>query len=592
MLEIFDLNRKRVAVLNVAFDVTETEKLNGVSTMEFSLPAGDEKAALCKDRYFVRYNGREMYRILDKKDANDKGAPVLTVECEHVIATLVDNILFQDHILTGYSTKEAIEYVLGKQKDWVLGKCEFDFRYDYAWCSENLLSALWSIATPFVNDYKWTFDTSGYPWVVNLEKIDTEGKPEFYVIEQANLKEQTVSRIGSEVVTRLYCLGYGEGVNQLDIREVNNDVPYLEAPKEIVDEYGIIEAVWVDRSIEDAATLLQRGKAILNGMMTPRLEYVVNVADIYPINGEDYFDARVGKVVELKKEGLRTYVTEVKRDLDDDTIDVTIANTPDDLVTSIADLADRQRIEATYSQGATQLWGSPVQDNASPSEPLIYNLWIPEETKIVNKVMVKIELDRFRAYSGTTEAAGESTETSSSDGGVSRSTASGGGGTATAKGGEGGTSSASGTSTTLYTGYTKAEDGKTHRHSYTHKMPSHAHKVYAHTHTVSLPSHTHEFTIPNHTHEVEFPAHTHDIEYGIYRASVSPKSAEIQVNGKTVLTMETEYEGDITALLVGEDGKIPRGQFLEIGIKPNALAYVTISVAAQGFIQSRGGGRY
>lgn len=592
MVEIFNNDMVRIAVLPTAFDITETEVLNGVGSLVFSIPANDYQAEFCQLRNFVRMEGN-VYRIIDREDVVEDGKPALRVSCEHAIATLVDNILFQDHTISGYSTREVLEYILENQSRWILGKCDFDFRYDYAWSSENLLTAMWSVATPFVSTYKWSFDTSSYPWVVNLEKIDITAKPEFYVIDKVNLKSKTVHRYSSDVVTRLYCLGYGEGVNQLDIRDVNGGLPYLEAPPDVIAKHGLIEAVFIDRRYEDANALKNAGHAVLDGIMNPRVEYEIEAADISPVNGDPNFVPRVGKVVDIKSEGVKTYITQVKHTVGDDNYQIVIANKPADLVTSIADLAERQRIESTYSQGATQLWGSPVQDNASQEHPLVYNLWIPEEAKIMNKVMVKITLDSFRAYSGTTEAAGGVSKTSSSEGGVSKSTQSGGGTTQTSKGsGALQTSYASSNAKTFQTSSTKAVDGKLHKHTVGVPLEEHRHVIQSHTHDVTFPSHTHEFSVPNHTHDVEFPPHKHEIAYGIYRATEYPKSAEILVNGSVVASMGTEFDGDITHLLVAEDGKIPRGQFLEIGIRPNTIAYVTISVAAQGFIQSKGGGRY
>lgn len=592
MVEIFNNDMVRIAVLPAAFDITETEVLNGVGSLVFSIPANDYQAEFCQLRNFVRMEGN-VYRIIDREDVVADGKPALRVSCEHAIATLVDNILFQDHTISGYSTREVLEYILENQIRWILGKCDFDFKYDYAWCSENLLTAMWSVATPFVSAYKWSFDTSSYPWVVNLEKIDITAKPEFYVIDKVNLKSKTVHRYSSDVVTRLYCLGYGEGVNQLDIRDVNGGLPYLEAPPDVIAKHGLIEAVFIDRRYEDANALKSAGQAVLDGIMNPRVEYKIEAADISPVNGDPNFVPRVGKVVDIKSEGIKTYITQVKHTVGKDDYQIVIANKPADLITSISDLAERQRIESTYSQGATQLWGSPVQDNASQEHPLVYNLWIPAEAKIMNKVMVKITLDSFRAYSGTTEAAGGMSKTSSSEGGVSKSTQSGGGTTRTS-----GSSSASTTGMNPTGGgnveNTTEEIGSEfegHYHRVSVKVGVHSHPM-SHTHDVTFPAHTHDFSVPNHTHDVEFPSHTHEIAYGIYRATEYPKSAEILVNGAVVSSMGTEFEGDITHLLVADDGKIPRGQFLEIGIRPNTIAYVTISVAAQGFIQSKGGGRY
>ena len=56
--------------------------------------------------------------------------------------------------------------------------------------------------------------------------------------------------------------------------------------------------------------------------------------------------------------------------------------------------------------------------------------------------------------------------------------------------------------------------------------------------------------------------------------------------------MDTEWEGDISQYLVGSDGKFPRGRFVNIEVRPNTLARITVAAAPQGFIESKGGGRY
>ena len=592
MLEIFNTQMRRVGVAPYVAEQTEREILNGVGSLSLTLPETIHANHLVARNYVKA--GDAVYRIIDLGDTTADGKPAVSLECEHAIASLADNVMFQDHIVSGRSTREVIKYILSFQDKWVLGECDFEYYYEYSWSCENLLNALWSVPAPFTGKYKWTYDTTKLPWKLNLKKIDTEGKPEFYIIDKVNLLERTRQRSSADVVTRLYCLGYGEGVNQLDIREVNNDVPYLEAPKEVIERNGLVEAVWIDRRYEKAASLKASGQALLDEMMNPRVEYGATVADIYPVNSTDVFVPEVGKVVEIKSEHLKTYVTEVTRKLGDGVIELVLANKPADLVGSIADLAEKQRIEAAYAQGSTQLWGSPLQDNASPSDPLIYNLWIPEDTRIVNKVMVKVTLDAFRAYSKTTEAAGEVTTTSEADGGVSETTESGGGATKTTKGsGSLVTSSASSNkSESVSTSSTMAKDGELHSHTVGIKLISHSHSISSHTHDVTIPSHTHSFEVPDHTHDVSLPAHSHEITYGIYRASETPASAEITVNGVKVRSMDTSFEGDLTEFLAGEDGTIPRGQFIEIGIRPNTIAYVTISVAAQGFIQSRGGGRF
>ena len=64
---------------------------------------------------------------------------------------------------------------------------------------------------------------------------------------------------------------------------------------------------------------------------------------------------------------------------------------------------------------------------------------------------------------------------------------------------------------------------------------------------------------------------------------------DLIVNNRRVATINGyDYETDITDYLVDETGKIPRGRWLSIEVRPNDLAYINISLAFQGYIQSIG----
>ena len=98
--------------------------------------------------------------------------------------------------------------------------------------------------------------------------------------------------------------------------------------------------------------------------------------------------------------------------------------------------------------------------------------------------------------------------------------------------------------------------------------------------------------IPSHTHKVDTPNHRHDIEYGIFNSNETPSRADVYINGEFAFSMGTSYEGDITQYLIGSSGKIPRGTFIKLQVKPDTLAKVTVSSATQAFIQSKTGGNY
>lgn len=629
MIEVFDKARKKVAILENAFHVTEREEINSVSSLSFSLPDTDEKNEYCQPFHYVRYNGGQLYRIMTPAGTrSDTGS--ITYECEHVIATLIDDVLFGAHVVgnIGVFTQDSIQYVLDKQTEtrWVLGECDFSRQFEYGWENENLLAALFSIPNRFVDPYMWAYDTSGFPWKLHLKRIDEAAPPQFYIRAGKNLLQRDFQRPAQDVCTRLYCLGYGEGVNQLTIADVNGGVPYLQSPQAYIDKYGLITRIWVDRRFEDAASLMERGQAILSELQDPRLSVTVSAADLYQMTQADYDKAEIGRITLLADDDIKTYITGITRNWDSPgDMQLTLATKAVDVASSIADLADRQRIEQVYSQGATQLYGQSVQANATPDIGAVLNFWIPDEMRIINKVLAKITLDRFRSYSRSTSGGGATTSTSSSGGGGT-STSSSGGGTYSSTAVDGGSTQTSGSSSRDTTGSGEVYVGGTvsgvrttysdsyastgtaeghshtmrnHAHSFSGTSSSHTHGM-SHTHRVSIPSHSHSFqvgahthsvSIPSHTHSVSIPNHTHGIEQGIFEFG-GASGATIWVNGKEKGAMGTDHDVDLTEWLLNEDGKIDRGRWHKVEVVPDELAYVTIDIYIQGFVQSRGGSTY
>ena len=629
MIEVFDKSRRKVAILENAYGVTEREEINSVASLTFSLPDTDDKNKYCQPFHFVRHDGGQLYRIMAPAGTrSDTGS--ITYECEHVIATLIDDVLFGAHVVgnIGVFTQDSIQYVLDKQTEtrWVLGECDFSRQFEYGWENENLLAALFSIPNRFVDPYMWTFDTSVFPWVVNLKLIDEGAKPQFYIRAGKNLLQRDFTSAAQDVCTRLYCLGYGEGINQLTIADVNGGVPYLQSPQEYIDKYGLITRIWVDRRFEDSASLMERGQAILSELQDPRLSVTVSAADLYQMTQADYDKAEIGRITLLADDDIKTYITGITRNWDTPgDMRLTLATKAVDVAGSIADLADRQRIEQVYSQGATQLYGQSVQANATPDIGAVLNFWIPDEMRIINKVLAKITLDRFRSYSRSTSGGGATTSTSSSGGGGT-STSSSGGGTYSSTAVDGGSTQTSGSSSRdttgsgeVYVGGTVGGVRTTYSESYAntgtaeghyHTMRNHAHSFsgtssththgMSHTHRVSIPSHSHSFqvgahthsvSIPSHTHSVSIPDHTHGIEQGIFEFG-GASGATIRVNGHEKGAMGTDHDVDLTEWLLNDDGKIDRGRWHKVEVVPDALAYVTIDIYIQGFVQSRGGSTY
>lgn len=411
MLNVYDLSRKKRAVLQNAYNIVEEHEINQIYSLHFSFPASDEKVQYVLPRHYVRYgDDHELYRI--KKPSNsESNIDVNTYECEHVITTLCDNVMFGSHTVggSGMHTAAVIRWILSKQstQNWVLYECDFDRQFEYLWEQENLLNALYSIPKEFATPYMWFFDTTVYPWRISLKAINPNGTPGYYLRAKSNILSSGTSADYSNICTRIYPLGYGEGVNQLTIKDVNNGVPYLQSPKAYTDKYGIVEKVLVDRRFENAESLKAYAQTTLDAYQEPTMSRSFDVTDLYPLTHQSWDDAEVGKICRMTKDNTTAYITKTRRQYDKaGDLKIDISTKPNDIASNIADLADRVRIESVYAQGATQLYQHSKDANATPEKGMIMSLYFPSEMRQINKVLMRLKLNKFRSYSQTTESNG------------------------------------------------------------------------------------------------------------------------------------------------------------------------------------------
>lgn len=617
MIEIFDKNRRRIAIAENAYGVSEDQKINALWYLHFSLPYDDSKNEYCQPFNYVRSDGGELYRIMPSAERIDDTGGI-EYQCEHVLATLLDNVLFGYHVVgnLGVYTSDCINYVLNHQitKNWVLGQCEFRRQFEYGWEQENLLSALFSIASP-LSGYMWETDTSVYPWRLNLRNLGASTTPELYVRYAWNMLGFEESKETQQICTRLYPLGYGEGVNQLGIGSINGGLPYIQSPQAYIEKYGIVERIWIDRRYEDVESLKSAAEVMLSELQEPLRQFSIEFA---ALDASNYNTAKIGKRMRIEHprthERIDTYITEIQFERDDiPSSRITVANRSTDIASSVADMADRQRIEQAYSQGATQLYAQTLQANCDSKSGAVLNFFLPADMRIINSVEIKVKMSAFRAYSQTTESVSavvQSTTTqnsqavtSSGGGGTSTSTESGGGATSRATALESSNVKPnettgqevhnhgipSGTKIASYDTSGNIEGYVWWTPSGAHIHPEHTHDIPSHSHGFSLDAHTHNVTIPSHSHNVTIPAHNHEIKAGIFTFG-SPNAFDVIVNGTKRKTITgSSAEVNITEFLVdANSAMIPRGTWHSVEIRPNDIAYVSIDMYVQGFVQSRG----
>lgn len=657
---VYDSSMRRVALLQNAFAIGYETPLNGLWTAQFSLPANDPKNAECLPLRFVElYDGRdrvELFRILPNTAKRSSDGQTVTYSCEHVLATLIDDVLFQYHTVgnVGVYTADVLHYILQRQSvpRWKLGTVGFSRQFEYNWENESLLAATISVPKPFVDNYQWTYDTTVYPWSLNL--VPASGEVTAYIRYGVNM--QGIERVvdPSNLCNRLYALGYGEGVNQLTFAELNGGKPYIEDLASQA-QYGVVSRVWVDRRFEYADTLLARARVLLDEMKWPRVSYTVKASEIHRQTGLDLYRFRAGANVRVQDKELGIDITARvvnvrKKDLRGapGDVEIEIANRPQDIAGGIAELANRQRINEVYAQGATNLDTHDFADNCDPDHPAVMRFYIPEETARINKVMLSYQVEAFRAYSRAIEAApavtsGPSSTSTTAAGGQ---TTSGPSSTSTTAAGGQTTSGPSSTSTTASGGGETSAPGVwsllppqellgdfmsstghhdhgidfgtqlltagggsvtwvpsgSHRHSmfsvsHTHNVSAHTHGM-DHTHQIAAHVHgmDHTHQIAAHTHGMDhthvIPSHTHDILYGIFQGP-TPSALEVRVDGKLIPGLGTSADDVNIIPYLAKDGggRVQRG-WHEIKITPNNLGRIVASVNSQIFVQSRGGGDY
>lgn len=434
-LSIYDQDMRLLAMPSNADKISYQLQHNDLWTASFALPTSDPDNQYCTAHNLVKLpddGGRKLglYRIIGIPDSDETGLQGLTTyNVEHVMATLLDDVLFGYHEVggTGVTTRQVMQYILDQQTEtrWRLGACEFSDQFQYHFENVSLLSALLSLGEVLTEDYTWDFDTDTTPWTVNLRRADSAAGCGIHY--QRNLVSIHKSMDASALVTRLYPLGYGEGVNQLTIEGVNGLVPYIDA--DTIDIWGVKCSVWTDTRIQDARTLMARGQQVLDGCKNPYISYTASALDLYRLTGHSWDNFMPGKRVRVMdgEHGIHfdaRIVTIAKKDVrgDPGRVEITIANAPRDAADSINTLADRVGIGELYSQGATNLFAIPFADNADPTHPAKFRVYIPEGMVRINKMLLSWQIAAFRAYSTGAAAGGGSVRTSGAGGSSTQTT--------------------------------------------------------------------------------------------------------------------------------------------------------------------------
>lgn len=657
MISIYNLSRKKTAILRNFYKVSYEKPVNQIWSAGFYLPANDPARKKIEQLHYAEIKDKDgeyigLFRIMNRTTTFDSTGKYIKYELSHVLSTLIDSAI-EGYKQTGkaWTTTKVINWILSfqKVKNWQLGRCDFDRLFEYSFENQNgLADALFSVTEPFSEEYMWTYDTTSYPWTINLIKPDT--KPVCRIREGWNLKDLSVEENPLKVVNKIYALGKGDGINNLNFKKINGGKNYVEDVQSQSD-YGLIEYIWKDERFTNEESLLASAAAMLEKFKRPIVTWKTTAVDLTKsipskstIKIPSVDKLRSGQVVQLWTEmfgvvNLRI-VNEKKSDMfgDPGSIDLEIGYIGETVATTLADLERKMEISKLSSVGATNKDTVTFAENCDESFPLVINFYCEEELKRINKILLTYQTEKYRAYSKATKGGGAIVSGGTTEGGgayVSGSSTQSGGGTTVGStsqsgGGSTQTSSANGShrhlmfrmgsnaqaisSGLVYTAaqssiggsrgvVLSSKDGDPPGDLYTAEAAdnhSHTVNIPAHTHnfSVTVPAHSHQFNIniPNHTHDfkIDIPDHTHEIDYGIWEDSKTPSKVEVKIDNKvvTTLTGTSADRFDIVEFLYNDDGLVTRG-WHTIEIKPiGARARFVGQCTIYGFIGATDGGEF
>lgn len=377
-VRIYNSDHVKVAELENAKDVGFDLYIDRLWTAKFTLPFNDDKREHCELlNYAEIYDGQKrvgLFRIMVEEIQHDKRGKPIRYKCEHVLGSLNSDVI--PGIISRTGIANALGYILSQQAvvNWQLGTLDLSGNYEYRWENRSLLYALLDIPTQQKADYQFTFDTTTYPWTVNL--VTPSSTPQANVDYGRNLKYIKRTRDIGGLVTRLYAYGFGlpGTVEEVTIETVNpTGNKYIESN---TDTYGVVSKTWKDQRFSDPTMLYNAAVELLARLDQPKTTYSVDAMDVYQLIGVD--ELNLGDYIQITDDELGIDVQQRLVRLRKD--DITKSPGGDTIMV----LAHKERQlsygDAAYANDLDAIIGGmgykPVMDT---DEGYAQNLWSPTD---------------------------------------------------------------------------------------------------------------------------------------------------------------------------------------------------------------------
>ena len=262
------------------------------------------------------------------------------LNCEHLINALKDRIMFGEvkpGTMAGKSTattctaKQAVQYILKQQSDWVLYSFGFSKSAPYNFNGDDLYSAIETVSSSLLSAW-WSYDFSVYPFRLKINPQSTDVACEMRMDRNIRTLKRTIDR------TRMYTRFYPIGKNNLHIK--GNYVSKNEKT------YGVVCKVETDSEKDTEAKLKDWANEKLNNHAEPLVTVTISGLDLSAATGEALDKLTLGTVCRVPLPEFNTTITERITKLswsdkvaDPESVSITLANQVEDVASIVNSLS-------------------------------------------------------------------------------------------------------------------------------------------------------------------------------------------------------------------------------------------------------------
>lgn len=289
---------------------------------------------------------------------------------EHALTTLSDSLAIGVQAMTGPVASVFATLLAAQDMPyWVLGDCDVpvDVEIVYEYTYDNLLKTIIKLYELLPDGYVLEFNTRVRPFVLHIRKVPEE---EFCECRMSrNLDTAHIRFEDSELCTRLYPFGAGEGTDRIELTTLTGK-QYVDAST--VDTWGVVTKTFTEDDIYDAMTLQDVANRYLERHKDPRLSVELDALDLYAATGEPLDRFRMGYMCRMPMPQYNTTMYErvISKSYPDvygspHNVTVTLSNK----IKTVADEIASLMREATHSK---LLGGSVKSEEITSSHPGIY----------------------------------------------------------------------------------------------------------------------------------------------------------------------------------------------------------------------------